>query len=318
MKKAQVLDFKQADQAKRGAAGTDTGSRVERSVQDKSVVKKADEVAEELHVEDVEIRLLLEGLFLVYGADFRNYASASLKRRVMESMRIEGLGTVSAYQAVVLHDRGAMERLLMRLSIHVTSMFRDPSFYLTFRQKVVPLLKTYPSVRIWHAGCSTGEEVYSMAILLEEEGLLARSKLYATDISKDVLRRARDGIFPLAQMQEYTVNYLRAGGKHQFSDYYTAQYDNVIFHPRLKQNLVFSEHNLVTDSSFNDFHVVLCRNVMIYFNKTLQRRVHDLFYQSLVMFGIFGIGNKESLKFTTHEDAYEPLTEQDRLYRKIG
>jgi chemotaxis protein methyltransferase CheR len=210
-----------------------------------------------------------------------------------------------------------MERLLMRLSIHVTSMFRDPSFYLTFRERVVPLLRTYPSVRLWHAGCSTGEEVYSMAILLQEEGLYDRATLYATDISMDVLRRARDGIFPLAQMQEYTVNYLKAGCKRQFSDYYTAQYDNVIFHPSLKTNLVFSEHNLVTDGSFNEFHVVLCRNVMIYFNKTLQTRVHDLIYQSLAMFGIFGIGNKESLRFTPREDAYEQLDEHDRLYRKI-
>lgn len=307
MKKAEVLNFKQGknNEATVGAKSAESG------------LKNVNRVAEVLQVEDIEIKLLLEGLFLVYGTDFRNYASASLKRRILESMRAEGLETVSDYQALVLHDRVAMERLLVRLSIHVTSMFRDPTFYLTFRQKVVPLLKTYPSVRVWHAGCSTGEEVYSMAILLEEEGLLSRAKLYATDISKDVLRRARDGIFPLAQMQEYTVNYLRAGGKRQFSDYYMAQYDNVLFHPRLKQNLVFLEHNLVTDSSFNDFHVVLCRNVMIYFNKILQQRVHDLFYQSLVMFGIFGTGNKESLKFTTHEDAYESLDAQDRLYRKV-
>ena len=283
-----------------------------------SVVKKIQVVRAEVElVEDVEIELLLEGLFRVYGADFRNYAPASLKRRILESMRSEKMMTISGYQDCVLHDRACMERLLVRLSIHVTSMFRDPSFYRAFRERVVPLLRTYPRLRIWHAGCSTGEEVYSMAILLQEEGLYERTTIYATDISKDVLRQARDGIFPLAAMQEYTGNYIKAGGKQQFSDYYTAQYDNVMFHPALKTNLVFSEHNLVTDSSFNEFHVILCRNVMIYFNKTLQVRVHELIYQSLVTLGIFGIGNKESLRFTPREHDYEELDPEDRLYRKI-
>ncbi|HEY0386166.1 MAG TPA: protein-glutamate O-methyltransferase CheR [Pyrinomonadaceae bacterium] len=273
--------------------------------------------AEVEQLEDIEIQLLLEGMFRFYGFDFRNYAPASIKRRIFESMREEGAETVSAFQNRVLHDAATLERFLNRLSVNVTAMFRDPSFYFTFRTKVVPLLRTYPFVRIWHAGCSTGEEVYSMAILLQEEGLYERCRIYATDISAEVLRQAREGIFPLSAMQEYTGNYLRAGGRHYFSDYYTAQYDNVIFDSALKRNLIFSEHNLVTDSSFNEFHVILCRNVMIYFNKALQARVHNLIYESMTMFGVLGLGNKESLKFTPREAAYEELDPRDRLYRKV-
>ena len=268
-------------------------------------------------LEDIEIALLLEGLYRYYGFDFREYSPASLKRRILERMRAEKIETVSRYQERVLHDAACMERLLLGLSVHVTSMFRDPGFYQTFRQKVVPILKTYPTVRVWHAGCSTGEEVYSMAILLQEEGLYRKSLIYATDISHEVLRKAKEGIFPLAAMQEYTGNYMKAGGKREFSDYYTAHYDNVIFHPSLKTNVVFAEHNLATDGSFNEFHVILCRNVMIYFNKALQERVHNLFYESLSMFGIFGLGNKESLKFTPRESFYERLDTRDKLYRKV-
>ena len=267
-------------------------------------------------LEDIELALLLEGLYRYYGFDFRDYSPASLKRRVLERMRAEKIETVSAYQDRILHDAPCMERLLVGLSVHVTSMFRDPSFYLTFRQKVVPLLRTYPTVRVWCAGCSTGEEVYSLAILLQEEALYRKCVVYATDISRDVLRRAREGIFPLAAMQEYTANYMRAGGKHEFSDYYTAHYDNVIFHPSLKTNVVFAEHNLATDGSFNEFHVILCRNVMIYFNKALQDRVHELIYQSLSTFGVLGLGNKETLKTTPREAFYEKLDGRDRLYRK--
>ncbi|HEV7374133.1 MAG TPA: protein-glutamate O-methyltransferase CheR [Pyrinomonadaceae bacterium] len=273
--------------------------------------------AEQNELEDVEIALLLEGMYRYYGFDFREYSPASLKRRILERMRAEKIETISRFQDQVLHDAACMERLLLGLSVHVTSMFRDPGFYLTFRQKIVPILKTYPTVRIWHAGCSTGEEVYSMAILLQEEGLYRKSLIYATDISHEVLRKAKEGIFPLATMQEYTGNYMKGGGKHEFSDYYTAHYDNVIFHPSLKTNVVFAEHNLATDGSFNEFHVILCRNVMIYFNKSLQERVHNLIYESLSMFGIFGLGNKESLKFTPREAFYEQLDDQDKLYRKV-
>ena len=273
--------------------------------------------AERDELEDIEIRLLLEGMFQHYGVDFRDYAPTSIKRRIREKMRQEGVATISGLQEQVLHDPACLERLLLALSINVTSMFRDPGFYLTFRTKVVPLLRTYPFIRIWHAGCSSGEEVYSMAILLQEENLYPRCRIYATDISRDVLRKATEGIFPLAAMQEYTANYMRAGGKQFFSDYYTAHYDNVIFDASLKANLIFSEHNLVTDGSFNEFHVILCRNVMIYFNKTLQARVHSLIYESLAMFGVLGLGNKESLRFTPYEAFYEGLDNRDQIYRKV-
>jgi chemotaxis protein methyltransferase CheR len=180
------------------------------------------------------------------------------------------------------------------------------------------LLRTYPTVQIWIAGCSTGEEVYSLAILLQEEKLYDKCRIYATDISHGVLRKAREGIFPLAAMRDYTTNYHHAGGSQEFSDYYTAQYDSVLFSPSLKSNVVFSEHNLATDGSFNEFQVIMCRNVMIYFNKDLQARVHNLLYDSLSMFGVFGIGNKESLKFTPRVDYYEGLNNTDKLFRKVA
>ena len=272
---------------------------------------------ESIEAEDIEIGLLLEGLFRIHGFDFRDYSRTSIKRRILELMRTEGVQTVSALQDKVLHDFASLDRLLLGLSVHATSMFRDPSFYATFRKDVVPLLKTYPTVQVWIAGCSTGEEVYSLAILLREEGLYERCRIYATDISHSVLRKARDGIFPLSAMREYTNNYHQAGGAHEFSDYYTAQYDNAIFSPKLRNNVVFSEHNLATDGSFNEFQVILCRNVMIYFNKDLQARVHNLLYDSLSMFGVFGLGNKESLKFTPRAESYQHLNHNDKLYRKV-
>ena len=268
-------------------------------------------------LEDVEISLLLDGLYRVYGFDFREYSRPSLRRRILELMQTEKLATVSALQDRILHDSACLNRFVLGLAVHATSMFRDPSFYLTFRQRVVPLLKTYPTVMIWVAGCSTGEEVYSLAILLAEEGLYGRCRIYATDISHAVLRKARDGIFPLSAMREYTNNYHLAGGVNEFSDYYTAQYESVIFRSELKKNVVFSEHNLATDGSFNEFQVILCRNVMIYFNRDLQARVHNLLYDSLSMFGVFGIGNKESLKFTPRAAFYEHLNGSDKLYRKV-
>ena len=268
-------------------------------------------------LEDIEIGLLLEGLYRAHGFDFRDYSRASIKRRILEMMRGEKLGTVSAFQNRILHDAACLDRFLLGLSVHATAMFRDPSFYATFRRKVVPLVRTYPTVQIWIAGCSTGEEVYSLAILLQEERLYEKCRIYATDISHAVLRRARDGIFPLAAMREYTSNYHKSGGAHEFSDYYTAQYDSVIFSSGLKQNVIFSEHNLATDGSFNEFQVILCRNVMIYFNKDLQARVHKLLYDSLSMFGVFGLGNKESLKFTPRASAYQHLNTNDKLYRKV-
>jgi chemotaxis protein methyltransferase CheR len=268
-------------------------------------------------LERIEVELLLEGVYRHYGFDFRSYAYASIRRRLWKRVEGEGLHSISELQARILHDAEAMERLLLDLSVNVTAMFRDPSFYREFREKVVPLLRTYPFIRIWHAGCSTGEEVYSMAILLEEEGLYDRARLYATDINDVVLQRAKQGIFPLDRMQEYTDNYIKAGGTKSFSEYYTAKYDGALFSPALTRNVVFSQHNLVTDRSFSEFHVIFCRNVLIYFDKKLQNRVHTLFYDSLVMFGVLALGSKESLKFSQYEPCYEKLSATEKLYRKV-
>jgi chemotaxis protein methyltransferase CheR len=274
-------------------------------------------LAYDADLERLEIELLLEGVYRHYGFDFRSYAYASIRRRLWKRVDGEGLTSISGLQARILHDADAMERLLLDLSVNVTAMFRDPSFYKEFRERVVPLLRTYPFIRIWHAGCSTGEEVVSMAILLEEEGLYDRARLYATDINDVVLQRARQGIFPLDRMQEYTENYLRAGGTRSFSEYYTAKYDGALFTPTLTRNIVFSQHNLVTDRSFSEFHVIFCRNVLIYFDKTLQNRVHSLFYDSLVMFGVLALGSKESLKFSKYEPCYDKLSVSEKLYRKV-
>ena len=267
--------------------------------------------------ERLEIELLLEGVYRQYGFDFRSYAYSSIRRRLWKRIPTEGLRTVSALQERVLHDGAAMERLLLDLSVNVTAMFRDPAFYSAFRTVVVPRLRTYPFIRVWHAGCSTGEEVVSMAILLEEEGLLPRARIYATDINEVVLGQARTGIFPLERMQEYTENYIRAGGTRAFSEYYTAKYDGALFNPALLEPVVFSQHNLATDRSFSEFNVILCRNVLIYFDRALQARVHSLFYESLAMFGILGLGSKESLRLSEYEDCYEPVARAEKLYRKV-
>ncbi|HUQ79542.1 MAG TPA: protein-glutamate O-methyltransferase CheR [Gemmatimonadaceae bacterium] len=268
-------------------------------------------------LERLEIELLLEAVYRHYGFDFRSYAYASIRRRLWRRIDAEGLTTVSALQDRVLHTPAMMEQLLLDLSINVTAMFRDPTFYLAFRQNVVPLLRTYPFFRIWHAGCSTGEEVYSMAILLEEEGLYERARIYATDINEVVVHRARAGIFPLDRMQEYTENYIRAGGTRSFSEYYTAKYDGALFSPGLQRNVVFSQHNLVTDRSFAEFNVILCRNVLIYFDRELQNRVHGLFHESLVHLGILCLGSKESLRLSEYEPSYEELSAHNRIYRKV-
>ena len=274
-------------------------------------------VSYDKQLERIEIELLLEGIFRQYGFDFRAYAYSSIRRRIWKRITAEHLENVSALQERVLHDPRMMERLLLDLSVNVTAMFRDPGFYAAFREEVIPLLRTYPFIRIWHAGCSTGEEVYSMAILLQEEGLYDRSRLYATDINEVVLQQAKAGIFPLERMQEYTENYIRAGGKRSFSEYYTAKYDGALFTPALRQNVVFSQHNLVTDRSFSEFNVVLCRNVLIYFDRTLQKRVHGLFYESLVNFGVLCLGSKESLKFSEYEECYDQISKTEKIYRKV-
>jgi chemotaxis protein methyltransferase CheR len=268
-------------------------------------------------LERIEIELLLEGIFRHYGFDFRAYAYASIRRRLWKRIEEDGLASISGLQERVLHEPEMMEKLLLDLSINVTAMFRDPGFYVTFREHVVPLLRTYPFIRVWHAGCSTGEEVYSMAILLREEGLYDRARIYATDINEVVLQRAKAGIFPLERMQEYTDNYIKAGGTRSFSEYYIAKYGGALFDQSLTKNVVFSQHNLVTDRSFSEFNVILCRNVLIYFDKTLQSKVHGLFYDSLAMFGVLVLGSKESLRFMPHEESYEQMAPPEKIFRKV-
>lgn len=272
--------------------------------------------ASPMSLQDMELDLLCDGIFHHYGFDFREYSRSSLRRRVNKLMRLEHVQSISALQEKVLHQPNMMERFLLNLSINVTAMFRDPEVYRTFREKVIPILRTYPFLRIWHAGCSTGEEVYSMAILLHEEGLAEKTKIYATDMNEVVLRKAKAGIFPQESMREYTRNYLKAGGTRSFSEYYTAKYDHAIFRPELRKNMVFSRHNLATDQSFNEFNVILCRNVMIYFNDALQNRVHDLFYDSLCRLGILVLGAKESIQYTPMAEKYEMLDRPQKIYRR--
>ena len=266
--------------------------------------------------EAVEIALLLEGVYQHYGFDFRHYAKASLRRRLWRRVHAEGLHTVSGLQERVLHDRSAMERLLLDLSINVTSMFRDPGFFASFRQNVVPSLRTYPFLRIWNAGCATGEETYSLAILLREVGLYDRARIYATDINETVLASAAEGIYPLAKMKEFTENYLAAGGSRSFSDYYRAAYGGAQLDRSLSENVVFAAHNLVSDRSFNEFHVIVCRNVMIYFDRTLQEQVHGLFVDSMVPFGVLALGRKETLAHSSRASDFYVVYETERIYRK--
>jgi chemotaxis protein methyltransferase CheR len=268
-------------------------------------------------VESIEIQLLLEAVYRRYGFDFRDYAYPSIRRRIWSSARAEGLESIAEFQGRLLHDPACMERFLLAVTVNVTTMFRDPGFYRAFRAYVVPELRSHPFVRFWHVGCASGEEVYSMAILLQEEGLYANCRIYATDMNEEVLARAKSGIFPLALVQEYTANYLQAGGSGCFSEYYTANYGNVIFNQSLRSNMVFAQHNLVTDSTFNEFQVILCRNVLIYFNDSLTRRVHGLLYESLAPSGFLGLGSRESIRFTPHEDCYEAINGRDNLFRRI-
>lgn len=268
--------------------------------------------------QDADVRAVIELVFELSGMDFREYAFASVRRRVRLAAAEEGVDSMAELLQRLREDSSALPRLLGRLTLPVTSMFRDPQFYVEFRREVVPLLRTHPYLRLWIAGCSTGQEVYSLAIVLHEEGLLERSRIYATDLQKRELDRAREGIYPVALMQDYTRNYHAAGGRAAFSDYYTADAQAVIFRPFLKTNLVFGLHNLVTDSSFNEFHVIFCRNVMIYFNAGLQDRVHQLLYDSLATFGYLGLGRGETIRFTPFESRYEAVSARDRLYRKVA
>ncbi|MDF2961615.1 MAG: methyltransferase, CheR-type [Paenibacillus sp.] len=266
----------------------------------------------------IEIELLLEGIYRMYGNDFRDYAYDSICRRITHAVKQKGLPSITAMLELVLHNPDAMETLLRSLTINVTEMFRTPSLFLTFRNKVVPFLHTYPSIRIWHAGCSTGEEVLSMAILLQEEGLYDKSRIYATDIDQAVLEQAQSGKVLIGNMQQYTQNYILSGGKGSFSDYYKVEYDaKVSFNPSLLKHVIFAQHNLVTDQSFNEFHVIFCRNVMIYFNRNLQHRVHALFHESLSRFGVLALGERESMRFSGYEQYYEQVSESEKLYSKM-
>src|SRR5690606_6288969 len=229
-----------------------------------------------------------------------------------------GVRNVSNLQERLLHRPDSLREFVSTLSVHVTSLFRDPEFYAALRKDVVPMLKTYPLIRVWVAGCATGEEVYSLAILLQEEGLYERCRIYATDISDDLLQRASKGEFPLERMKLYTQNYLRSGGKREFSSYCRAHGDVVTFDPSLKRGLVFSQHNLAADRAFNEFQLVLCRNVMIYFNDTLRHRVQSLLFESLSNFGVLGLGLKESIRFTPHAESFVELNPELRLYKKVG
>ncbi|GAB3460534.1 chemotaxis protein CheR [Massilia terrae] len=267
---------------------------------------------------DIEIKMLVEAVYLKYNYDFRDYTGASQKRRVLVALRELGCNTVSALQERVMHDPAAFARLLQYLTIPVTEMFRDPDYYAALRTQVAPLLKTYPSVKVWVAGCSTGEEVYSLAIVLHEEGLLERAMIYATDINPESLEAARRGVFALDRMQLYTENYQKAGGRRAFSDYYTAAYGGARFDRALVENVTFADHSLATDSVFSETHFISCRNVMIYFNRRLQDRVLGLFHESLCHRGFLGLGSKESIEFSAWASRFEVLARREKLYRKAG
>jgi len=267
-------------------------------------------------LERLEMELLLLAIYRHHGFDFRAYAPASLHRRIRKHMESARVSTISRLTELILHEPAALQRLLHDLSVNVTAMFRDPSFFSEFRRCVVPLLRTYPTVRIWHAGCSTGEEVYAMSILLEEEGLYDRCRIYATDMDSTVLEQARQGIFPLARMKEYTANYFLGGGKRSLSDYYTARYEGALFAPRLAKNVLFTQHNLAMDRGFSEFNVILCRNVLIYFDRSLKDHVLGLFSDSFATLGVLCLGRKESLRFTAFEEAFSVLSERERIYRR--
>ena len=266
---------------------------------------------------DIELRMLMEAIYLKYSYDFRDYTGASQKRRVVHAMHEMGCETISRLQSRVLHEPAAFSELLQYLTIPVTEMFRDPTYYAALREHVMPVLSTYPSLKIWVAGCSTGEEVYSLAILLKEEGLLERSIIYATDINPQSLEKAKNGLFPLDNMRAYTENYQASGGRRAFSDYYTAAYNAALFDRSLAENVTFADHSLATDAVFAETQFISCRNVMIYFKKKLQERALGLFHESLCHLGFLGLGSKESIDFSPYGPLFEPIVKRERLFRKL-
>ncbi len=264
----------------------------------------------------IELKLLFEGIYLKYGYDFRNYSKAHVRRRVLNFLGMKDLQTVTDLQNKVLREPDFFREFLDELSINVTEMFRDPDFYLSFRENIVPKLKTYTFFKIWHAGCATGEEVYSLAILLHEEGLLDRCQIYATDFNRKVLKIAKEAVYQKSDMQQYENNYLRSGGKKKLTDYYSSMYGSVMFDKMLSNRIVFSDHNLVTDSVFAEVNLILCRNVLIYFEKQLQDKVLNLFHESLTPSGILCLGTKESLRFTSVENKFDIIDQKQKIFKK--
>ncbi len=266
--------------------------------------------------ENIEIRLLLEAIHLKYGYNFKDYANAHTKRRLRHRLALSNMDNYTQMMRRLIYDEPFFNTLLMDLSINVTEMFRDPWFYKKVREELIPRLKTYSFIKVWHAGCSAGQEVYSMSILMEEEGMKKRSQIYATDFNELILEKAKAGIYPLDVMKTYTANYQQAGGKNDFSDYYSADSDNVVLKKALGDKVLFSSHNLVTDGVFGEMNLIFCRNVLIYFNKTLQDRVLKLFYDSLCPGGYLCLGSKESLKFSGMADKFEVISPKEKIYRK--
>lgn len=266
---------------------------------------------------DIELDLLLQAVYLKYGYDFRNYSKAHLKRRINQRLSLSNLETISELQNKVLWNRDFYQIFLQDLSINVTEMFRDPAFYLAFRKKVISDLRTYAHIKVWHAGCATGEEVYSLAIILKEENMLQRTQIYATDINKNVLETAKQGIYSKKEMDLYSQNYIEAGGKGKLSDYYTSKYGSVIFDKSLSKNIVFADHNLVTDSVFAEVNLIFCRNVLIYFDNHLQNKVLHLFSNSLTKRGFLCLGTKESIKFSDLDDSFAVIDKKLKIYKNL-
>lgn len=269
-------------------------------------------------ISDEDLEIILIDVVELYGYDFTNYSRASLRRRVARLMAKDRFSSFAEFRYRVKTDKTYFKRFVEEITVNVTEMFRDPLFYKSLREDVLPRLATWPVIKIWHAGCSSGEEVYSMAILLHEAKLLHKSLLYATDINPTVLEKVRHGIYPISQMKQYSENYIASGGKSDFSSYYTAQYNSAKFDDFLGKRIVLATHNLVADRSFNEFQLILCRNVMIYFDKEFQDRSLNLFYESLEMFGYLALGAKETLKFTTVAKNFKQLESKERIWRKIS
>ncbi len=267
-------------------------------------------------IEDIEIQLLLEALYQRYHYDFRSYAQASIRRRLRQARAQLGCASFSALQERLLHDEAMLPHLLSYLTVQVSEMFRDPSYFQAIREKVLPHLRTYPSLKVWIAGCSAGEELYSLVILFREEGPEERTLFYATDISQDALDAASRGIYSLDRVRTFTENHRASGGRSSLSDYYTSAYGNAVFDKSLRERVVFSDHSLVTDAVFAEMNFISCRNVLIYFNRELQDRAIGLFRDSLARNGFLGLGSKENLRFSTHAGAFGDFVREEKIYQR--